>query len=113
MTKPSANAVIEFITEFIIYISATQESSIQSECSIESDHSIDKDIFDVSIFNHFFSRQENKENITQLAAVYKLKPDYFVNLTVILSHWIYALGYCSQVIKVKTSQERKLNTVSF
>ena len=71
MTKASASALIEFITEIIIYMSAT-EQNIDSEDSI-SDNS-DNTIFDISIFNNYFSRQENKEQINRLCNNYGLKP---------------------------------------
>ncbi len=103
MTRQSATALIEFITEFIVYISTTQEIISRSDPSILSDHddNSQKDLFDISLFNQYFSRQENKEQVNRLAEIYQLKPEFFVTITLILSHWVYALGYCGQVIKVR------------
>ncbi len=105
MTQLSATALIEFITEFIVYISTTQEIIARSDPSILSDHDDNqKDLFDISLFNQYFSQQENKEQVNRLAGIYHLKPEFFVTVTLILSHWVYALGYCGQVIKVRPAQ---------
>lgn len=92
MNQQPAQALIDFITEFIVYVSSTQKISIEPE---ESDSDQDRrDIMDVSIFNEYFSRQENKEQINKLAAKYSLRPEFFITVSVVLSHWIYKLGYC-------------------
>lgn len=100
MTHEPATALIDFITEFIIYMSST-EKNIESEDSL-SDASDDY-IFNISMFNNYFSRQENKEQINRFCNIYGLKQEFFVTVSVTLSHWIYQLGYCDKVIKVRTT----------
>ena len=56
---------------------------------------------EISMFNEYFSRQENKEQINKLATQYNLKQEFFVTVCVILSHWMYKLGYCDKVIKIR------------
>ncbi len=58
-------------------------------------------MIDVSIFNQYFSRQENKEQINKLGTIYGLKQEFFVRVCVILSHWMYKLGYSDKVIKIR------------
>ena len=69
MTKAPASALIDFITEFLIYMSSIEQN-------IESDDKISSDdyVFDISIFNNYFSRQENKEQINRFCNIYGLKP---------------------------------------
>lgn len=55
----------------------------------------------MSIFNEYFSRQENKEQINKLAGEYGLRQEFFVRVCVVLSHWMYKLGYCDKVIKIR------------
>lgn len=43
----------------------------------------------------------------KISQEYNLRPEYFVNVSVILSHWIYKLGYCEKVIKIKAGPEVK------
>ena len=71
MSKPSAQALIEFITEFIIYTSSLQKIPIDSSDSIEEPNQ-QRDLFDVAMFNEYFSRQENKDYVNNLAQKYNL-----------------------------------------
>lgn len=56
MNREPACALIEFVTEFAIYVGSTQDySSLQSD-DFDKD-SDGKDLLDVSMFNNYFSRQ--------------------------------------------------------
>jgi len=50
MTQAPAQALIDFITEFIIYVSSTQKVSIESDDSDQEDGDR-KDIMNISMFN--------------------------------------------------------------
>lgn len=70
MTQSPANALFDFITELVMYVSSSQKNN-----SYDTDEDHDSEcLFDVSIFNEYFSRQENKEQINKFTKIYGLKP---------------------------------------
>lgn len=54
------------------------------------------------MFNKYFSDADNKNFIADLCDKFIIRPDFFVDICIILSQWLYKIGLSTKVIKIKT-----------
>jgi hypothetical protein len=101
MNQQPGQALIDFMGEFIVYLASVKKDLMEED---DGDDKEDE-MMEISMFNEYFSRPENKEQVKKLSCQYNLKNEFFVTVCVILSHWMYKLGYCDKVIKIRMPNE--------